>query len=239
MKWARTGRSGGRSGRDGRRQSAPNEDRRAAGSRPPVRRPPVRPSRRSTAPPSSTSAASRRGPIRGTACPCSTPRGERIGEVGHGNRKDIRNAVEAAHKAAGLGADHGAPPRAGALLPRRESRPRGDRERVRAVTGVGDVADEVELAIDAHLHLGRVGGQVRRARSTTRPIRNVTLAMPEPIGVIGVVCPDAPPLLGLRLDGAPGDRDGQHGDRDPVRRARRSPRPISIRCWTHRTCRAA
>jgi aldehyde dehydrogenase (NAD+) len=29
------------------------------------------------------------------------------------------------------------------------------------------------------------------------PYRNVTLAMPEPIGVLGVVCPDAPPLLGL------------------------------------------
>ena len=27
--------------------------------------------------------------------------GQRIGEVGQGNRKDIRNAVEAAHKAAG------------------------------------------------------------------------------------------------------------------------------------------
>ena len=29
------------------------------------------------------------------------------------------------------------------------------------------------------------------------PYRNVTLAMPEPIGVLGIVCPDAWPLLGL------------------------------------------
>ena len=29
------------------------------------------------------------------------------------------------------------------------------------------------------------------------PYRNVTLAMPEPIGVMGIVCPDAAPLLGL------------------------------------------
>jgi aldehyde dehydrogenase (NAD+) len=29
------------------------------------------------------------------------------------------------------------------------------------------------------------------------PFRNVTLAMPEPIGVVGVMCPDAWPLLGL------------------------------------------
>ena len=29
------------------------------------------------------------------------------------------------------------------------------------------------------------------------PYRNVTLAMPEPIGVLGIVCPDEPSLLGL------------------------------------------
>jgi aldehyde dehydrogenase (NAD+) len=29
------------------------------------------------------------------------------------------------------------------------------------------------------------------------PFRNVTLAMPEPIGVLGVVCPDTAPLLGF------------------------------------------
>jgi aldehyde dehydrogenase (NAD+) len=29
------------------------------------------------------------------------------------------------------------------------------------------------------------------------PYRNITLAMPEPIGVLGIVCPDAWPLLGL------------------------------------------
>ncbi len=65
---------------------------------PSTARPPFQPS---TAPPSSTSAASRRAPTRATACRCSMPRGRRIGEVGQGNRKDIRNAVEAAHKAAG------------------------------------------------------------------------------------------------------------------------------------------
>jgi aldehyde dehydrogenase (NAD+) len=35
-------------------------------------------------------------------------------------------------------------------------------------------------------------GQVHRT-----PFRNVTLAMPEPVGVIGVVCPPAPALLGF------------------------------------------
>ena len=57
-----------------------------------------------------TSAASRRGPTAATACRCSTPPGGASARSGEGNRKDIRNAVEAAHKARRLGAGHGAQP---------------------------------------------------------------------------------------------------------------------------------
>ena len=56
---------------------------------------------RSTARPSSSSAASRRGPISGYSRPVLGPHGDYLGEVGEGNRKDIRNAVEAAHAASG------------------------------------------------------------------------------------------------------------------------------------------
>ena len=52
-------------------------------------------------------------------------KGALVGQAGLGNRKDIRNAVEAAHAAGGWSARHGAQSRAGALLPRRE--PRGAR----------------------------------------------------------------------------------------------------------------
>ena len=62
----------------------------------------------STARRSSMSAASRRGPTRATATPCSTRRAARSGQAGLGNRKDIRNAVEAAAKASGWGAATGA-----------------------------------------------------------------------------------------------------------------------------------
>ena len=58
----------------------------------------------STAPRSSTSAASRRAPIRVIATPCSITRRLPFGLAGLGNRKDIRNAVEAAAKASGAGA---------------------------------------------------------------------------------------------------------------------------------------
>ena len=49
-------------------------------------------------------------------------KGAAVGLAGLGNRKDIRNAVEAASKAGELGRGDRAQPRAGAVLPRRESR---------------------------------------------------------------------------------------------------------------------
>ena len=61
--------------------------------------------------------------------PSATPTGELVGQAGLGNRKDIRNAVEAAAKAERLGRRHGAQSRAGALLHRRE--PSSPRRRVR------------------------------------------------------------------------------------------------------------
>ena len=99
VKWEKGGTAVGRNGASVTHGRPKSRLRRppAASAAPPAFRP-------STAPPSSTSAASRRVPTRATACRCSTPAGAPIGEVGHGNRKDIRNAVEAAHKASGVGA---------------------------------------------------------------------------------------------------------------------------------------
>ena len=61
---------------------------------------------RSTAPPSCSSAASRRGPTATIRAPSSRPTGKLVGEVGEGNRKDIRNAVAAARGGRGLVARH-------------------------------------------------------------------------------------------------------------------------------------
>jgi aldehyde dehydrogenase (NAD+) len=58
------------------------------------------PMSRSIEPSSFTSAASRRGLIRATAWKCTPSDGRLLGEAPLGNRKDIRNAVEAARKAA-------------------------------------------------------------------------------------------------------------------------------------------
>jgi aldehyde dehydrogenase (NAD+) len=116
--------------------------------------------------------------------------GDRIGEVGHGNRKDIRNAVEAAHKAAGW-ARTTAHQRAQVLYYIAENLAARAEEVRRLVP-----SDEVELAID-RIYTWAAWADKYDGLVHHTPFRNVTLAMPEPIGVMGIICPDAPPLVGL------------------------------------------
>jgi aldehyde dehydrogenase (NAD+) len=129
-------------------------------------------------------------PDSGYSLPILDAAGERIGEVGHGNRKDIRNAVEAAHKAGGW-AHATAHQRAQVLYYVAENLAARAKELGRLVP-----SDEMELAIDRiytwAAWADKYDGQVHHT-----PYRNVTLAMPEPLGVLGIVCPDAPSLLGL------------------------------------------
>jgi len=129
-------------------------------------------------------------PDSGYSLPVLDAAGERIGEVGHGNRKDIRNAVEAAHKAAGW-ARTTAHQRAQVLYYIAENLAARSQELGRHVP-----ADEVEVAID-RIYTWAAWADKYDGLVHHTPYRNVTLAMPEPIGVMGIVCPDAPPLLGL------------------------------------------
>jgi aldehyde dehydrogenase (NAD+) len=129
-----------------------------------------------------------------------------IGEASSGNRKDIRNAVEAAHKASGW-ATTTAHNRAQILYYIGENlAARADEfaERLSALTNASDdVAHaEVNLAIERLFTYAawadKWDGNVHHT-----PYRNVTLAMPEPIGVMGIVCPDEAPLLGFISTVAP------------------------------------
>jgi aldehyde dehydrogenase (NAD+) len=125
--------------------------------------------------------------------------GERIGEVGQGNRKDIRNAVEAAHKAAAWGKAT-AHSRAQVLYYVAENLAVRADEFARRLTQLGGdrpASDrEVEAAIERIYTYAAWADKWDGAVHRT-PFRNVTLAMPEPLGVIGVVCPAAAPLLGF------------------------------------------
>ncbi len=122
--------------------------------------------------------------------------GGRLAEVGQGNRKDIRNAVEAARKASGWtrSTAHNRAQILYYLAENLAGRADEFRGRLRSLAGADE--REVELAIERLFYYAawadKHDGQVHRA-----PIRAVTLAMPEPWQVMGLLCPDEAPLLAL------------------------------------------
>ena len=125
------------------------------------------------------------------------PGGDMLGQVGIGNRKDVRNAVEAARGAGGWSRSTGHL-RAQILYYIAENLSARAPEfaaRLTAMTGT-DGAAEVEASIRRLFTYAawadKYGGDVRQV-----PIRGAALAMREPVGVIGAVCPDEAPLLGL------------------------------------------
>jgi aldehyde dehydrogenase (NAD+) len=127
--------------------------------------------------------------------------GQAQAEVGRGNRKDIRNAVEAAHKAEAGWGTATAHTRAQVLYYIAENlavREREFVERVVALTAAGPelAAREVSVAIRrAFTYAAWADKYDGRVHAT--PFRNVTLAMNEPLGVLGLVAPSDAPLLGF------------------------------------------
>mgnify|MGYP006192835899 CR=1 FL=1 len=124
-------------------------------------------------------------------------KGKLLGHVGLGNRKDIRNAVEAAHAAKGWGKATGHN-RAQILYYMGENlsaRTGEFAQRIKDQTG-RDGADEVEAAINRLFTYAAWADKFDGAVKSV-PIRGVAIAMNEPCGVIGALCPDEVPLLGL------------------------------------------
>ena len=126
--------------------------------------------------------------------------GGAAGEVGEGNRKDIRNAVEAAHAGANWSRLSGHQ-RAQILYYIAENlaaRHPDFGERIRSMTGatLADASREVDASISRLFTYAAWADKYDGAVHDV-PIRGVALAMHEPIGVVGVACPDPYPLLGL------------------------------------------
>ncbi len=126
------------------------------------------------------------------------PKGREVGLAGLGGRKDIRNTVEAAAKATAWAAAT-AHNRAQVLYYVAENLgARADEfaGRLRAMTGASPraAAAEVDASIRrAFFYAGfadKYDGAVHATRS-----KFVTLAINEPWGVLGVICPDEAPLL--------------------------------------------
>ena len=126
--------------------------------------------------------------------------GRLIGEVGDGNRKDIRNAVEAAHSARGWATTTGHS-KAQVLYFIAENLAARAQEFVHRIIDMTsckpeDAQKEVETSIERIFYYAALADKYDGAVHHTVS-RNVTLAMPEPIGVMAIICPDESPLLGF------------------------------------------
>lgn len=136
-------------------------------------------------------------PDGGYSKPVYSPKGKLLGHAGIGNRKDIRNAVEAAHAAKGWARTNGHA-RAQILYYIAENLSARAPEfaaRLRDLTGQSGTA-EVEAAID-RLFTYAAWADKFDGQAKSVPLRGVALAMNEPTGVIGILAPDECPLLGL------------------------------------------
>lgn len=129
-----------------------------------------------------------------------SPKGHHLADVGDGNRKDIRNAVAAASSAASWGSKT-AHNRAQILYYMAENLDGRSAEfaaRISAMTGASsaDAKSEVEASVS---RLFTYGAWADKYEGTVHnpPLRGVALAIPEPLGVVGVICPPEAPLLGF------------------------------------------
>ncbi len=123
-----------------------------------------------------------------------------IGQAGIGNRKDIRNAVEAAAKAGGWGGATGHN-RAQVLYylgENLEARRAGMEALLSESTGVSakKATEEFDTALRRIFYYAAQADKFDGAVHSTQS-RHVTLAMNEPFGVMGIACPDEAPLLSL------------------------------------------
>jgi aldehyde dehydrogenase (NAD+) len=129
-----------------------------------------------------------------------SPSGEIVGEAPEGNRKDIRNAVEAAQAAKGWGRSTGH--NRGQILyyiaENLSARAAEFSARIDAMTACGKrrAKQEVEASISRLFTYAAWADKYDGAVHSV-PIRGVSIAMNEPIGVMGLVCDEAFPLLGL------------------------------------------
>jgi aldehyde dehydrogenase (NAD+) len=137
-------------------------------------------------------------PDSGYSFPVRAADGRLLGEAPLGNRKDIRNAVQAARKATAWPKST-AHTRAQVLYYIAENLSQRREEiaqRLSEVVGKDQAAAEVSAGIERIFTYAawadKYDGSIHNP-----PFRNVTLAMNEPIGTIGILCPAEAPLLGF------------------------------------------
>ena len=149
------------------------------------------------------------------------------------SRKDVRDAVTAARKAAGPWAARTAYNRGQILYRAAEAlESRGE--------AIGVSREECAAAVDVLLHYAGWTDKIAAVLGGVNPVAApfLSFSFPEPTGVVGIVAPDAPPLLGLIAELAPRSPAGTSASRS-CRRTIRFPAWISPRSSESPTCRPA
>ena len=145
-------------------------------------------------------------PDGGYSRPVVSPAGVLVGEVGESNRKDIRNAVEAARKATGwaTASEHNRAQILYYIAENLDARAGEFAERLAAMTGKrkSETAKEVAASVSRLFSYGAWADKFEGAVHKP-PLRGVALAMNEPLGIIGVACPEEHGLLGFVSTFAP------------------------------------
>ncbi|MGA7697228.1 MAG: aldehyde dehydrogenase family protein, partial [Candidatus Sulfotelmatobacter sp.] len=124
--------------------------------------------------------------------------GELLGEAPLGNRKDIRNAVEAARKAVSW-TKTTAHNRAQVLYYMAENlslRREEIARRLALVVGKSEADKEIAASIERIFSYAAWADKFDGAVHSP-PSRTIAIAMNEPIGTVGIICPSERPLLGL------------------------------------------
>ncbi|MGB8969718.1 MAG: aldehyde dehydrogenase family protein, partial [Candidatus Sulfotelmatobacter sp.] len=137
-------------------------------------------------------------PDSGYSMEVRSPDGRLLGEASLGNRKDIRNAVEAAHKAESW-SKATAHNRAQVLYYCAENLSKRRDEIIHgltAVVGAKQAGAELDLSIERIFSYAAWADKFDGAVHNP-PFRNIAIAMNEPLGAVGIICPTEAPLLGF------------------------------------------
>lgn len=137
-------------------------------------------------------------PDGGYSAPVYAKSGQIIGHASLANRKDVRNAVEAAHAAKGWSKTTGHLRAQIIYFIAENLSARQDEfaKRLDTLQGGNTGKKEVQASID-RLFTYAAWADKYDGQAHGVPIRATALAMKEPVGVIAALCPDTSPLLGL------------------------------------------
>jgi aldehyde dehydrogenase (NAD+) len=139
-------------------------------------------------------------PDSGYSFAVTSAKGKQLGLAGFGNRKDIRNAVEAASKATGWPAlsAHARAQVIYFIAENLSARADGFRNQlVKAGATTKSASQEVDATLQAIFNAAALADKFDGRIHSTNAKRQTTLAFNEPFGVMGIVCPLDQPLLAL------------------------------------------